>query len=228
MTTSVFFWAPYFFNDCTYYTEDSIASENDDLVVTYDCPEDHYSPLATLFFNTEGAAIRTIISRFDAKGGIIVPWQHMCVYFCAWYFFTITTYGVWTPAGLFLPGIIIGCALGAIYQGIVYQIFDIDLEDPANEDLYKTASVPVLCAAGAMLAGYTRMTYCLVVIMLETTSSINIFVPMTFGILVARNVGATITAGLYSRAIRSKQMPVLKEIIPKSSKMLPIHKVMSK
>lgn len=26
LTTSVFFWAPYFFNDCTHYTQDSIAS----------------------------------------------------------------------------------------------------------------------------------------------------------------------------------------------------------
>ena len=81
----------------------------------YDCPDNNYSPLATLFFNTEGAAIRSIISRFDGSGGILVSWQHMLVYFSAWYFFTITTYGVWTPAGLFLPGIIIGCALGSIY-----------------------------------------------------------------------------------------------------------------
>ena len=54
------------------------------------------------------------------------------------------------------------------------------------KDYYEYGVVPVLCAAGAMLSGYCRLTYCLVVIMLETTSSINIFVPMTFGILVSR------------------------------------------
>ena len=66
--------------------------------------------------------------------------------------------------------------------------------DPnTDQDVYKTASVPVLCAAGAMLSGYTRLTYCLVVIMLETTSSINIFVPMTLAIYVARKVGGMFT-----------------------------------
>jgi len=32
-----------------------------------------------------------------------------------WYVFTITTYGVVIPAGLFLPGIIMGGAIGRIY-----------------------------------------------------------------------------------------------------------------
>ena len=77
-----------------------------------------------------------------------------------------------------------------------------------------------------MLSGYTRLTYCLVVIMLETTSSINIFVPMALAILVARAVGGIFTVGLYSRAIRSKQLPVLKEIIPHDNKNIPIYKIM--
>jgi len=32
---------------------------------------------------------------------------------------TITTYGVWIPAGLFLPGIIMGGALGRLYTNVV-------------------------------------------------------------------------------------------------------------
>ena len=50
----------------------------------------------------------------------------MLVYVAVWYFFTIITYGVWVPAGLFLPGIIIGCALGSIYQELYEKIFSID------------------------------------------------------------------------------------------------------
>ena len=75
-TTSVFFWSPWFANDCIDMTKPGyeVSKENADLVVNYDCPENHYSPLATLFFNTEGAAIRSIISRFEAPGGILVSW----------------------------------------------------------------------------------------------------------------------------------------------------------
>lgn len=41
-----------------------------------------------------------------------------------WFMMTITTYGVWIPAGLFLPGIIMGGALGRLYTNIVQSIFN--------------------------------------------------------------------------------------------------------
>jgi H+/Cl- antiporter ClcA len=41
------------------------------------------------------------------------------LFFAVWYLFTITTYGTNVPAGLFLPGMIIGCILGSIYFEII-------------------------------------------------------------------------------------------------------------
>ncbi len=55
-----------------------------------------------------------------------------------------------------------------------------------------------------MLSAYCRLTYSLVVIMLETTSSINIFLPMMIGIMVARAVGNLFCGSLYDRALRMK------------------------
>ena len=115
-TTSMFFWLPRFLSTergCKPVSD--VDAENMDLLVNFDCPKDQYSPLASMFFNTEGDAIRTIISGFESKGGIQFTWEQLLIYFCAWYFFTIVTYGVWVPAGLFLPGIIIGCAVGGLY-----------------------------------------------------------------------------------------------------------------
>ena len=69
------------------------------------------------------------------------------------------------------------------------------------------AAVPatqVLVGAGAMLSAYCRLTYSLVVIMLETTSSINIFLPMMIGIMAARAVGNLFCGSLYDRALRAK------------------------
>ena len=105
----------------------------------------------------------------------------MVTYLLVWYLFTITTYGVWVPAGLFLPGIIVGCAVGAIYEEINQKLF------PSVDDKdYSASVVPVLLAVGAMLSAYCRMTYSLAVIMMETTASINIFMPMFLAIMVAR------------------------------------------
>jgi H+/Cl- antiporter ClcA len=70
--------------------------------------------LASLFWATEGGVIRNIM---DDK--IVLPLASMFLFFSVWYFFTITTYGTNLPAGLFLPGMIIGCALGAMYAKVV-------------------------------------------------------------------------------------------------------------
>lgn len=78
-----------------------------------------------------------------------------------------------------------------------------------------------------MLGGYTRLTYSLVVIMLETTSSINVFVPMTIGIMTARGIAQFFTRSLYDRAIRMKQMPVLQERIHPSQVQLEATKIMT-
>ena len=55
-----------------------------------------------------------------------------------------------------------------------------------------------------MLAGYTRMTYSLAVIVMETSQAINIFVPVIVSIGVANFVGDRFTRGLYDRAVRGK------------------------
>ncbi len=71
-------------------------------------------------------------------------------------------------------------------------------------------------AASAMLGGYTRLTYSLCVIMLETTQSINYFIPIMFSVLTAVNVGDLFNRSLYERALRAKQIPLLRNYCPKS------------
>ena len=86
----------------------------------------------------------------------------------------------------------------------------------------------VLTGAGAMLSSYTRLTFSLLVIMLETTSSINIFLPMTFSIFTARIVGNFFTNSLYDRALRAKNIPFLRSEAPDNTRNLPAHIVMAK
>lgn len=85
----------------------------------------------------------------------------MLVFFLLWYVFTILTSGTALPAGIFMPCIMIGCALGEMYYTIATYFF------PDNQDLYPQSYA--LIGAAAMLSGSTRMTYSLAVIMLETS-----------------------------------------------------------
>ena len=60
---------------------------------------------------------------------------NMAAFLSVWYFFTITTYGTNVPAGLFLPGMIIGCALGATVFNIAKAMDIIDTTiDPVTGD----------------------------------------------------------------------------------------------
>lgn len=106
---------------------------------------------------------------------------------------------------------IIGCALGnSIYltmdkAGLIF----------GDED--KKAAVGrtyIILACGGFMAGYTRMTYSLAVIIMETSNDIQIFMPMMVTIGIANFVGYGFTRSLYERAVRGKQMPVIKERIP--------------
>lgn len=81
--------------------------------------------------------------------------------------------------------------------------------------------------ATAVLAGYTRLTYSLCVIMLETTQSINFFIPIMISVLVSVLVGDSFNRSIYERALRAKQIPLLRNNCPESCKDVTAYQIMS-
>ena len=65
-----------------------------------------------------------------------------------------------------------------------------------------------------MLMGYCRLTYSLTVMMLETTQAINLFIPMLITMLISYGTGIAFNYSLYNRALRMKQVPMLKSSVP--------------
>lgn len=121
----------------------------------------NYNMLASLFWNTEGAIIRNIINiNFESTIG------EFLIFVAAWYLFTIVTYGTNVPAGLFLPGMIIGCSLGNIMVKTAVDLNILSEDSPTFIDIRKKY---IILGCGAFMAGYTRMTYSLGVILMETT-----------------------------------------------------------
>lgn len=106
------------------------------------------------------------------------------VFVSVWYFYTIITYGTNVPAGLFLPGMIIGCSLGEIYA---HQCYNMGILDDIHYQKYRV--IYIILGMGAMLAGYTRMTYSLAIIVMETSQNMNIFIPIIITIGIANFVG---------------------------------------
>ena len=178
------------------------------------CPDNEYNPLASLIFNTEGGTIRMLMrypdimlhldskdlvgseSQPNANDHLIVV-ENMILFLCVWYIFTIATYGIHVPAGLFLPGILVGCSIGILYLELIRGFFGMTLQQVGGQSY-------IIIGASAMLSGYCRMTYSLAVIMLETTQSINLFLPIMISIMVSHAVARLFTRSLYDYALRAK------------------------
>ena len=95
---------------------------------------------------------------------VLATRMQMIMFAVVWYFFFITTYGIFLPSGLFLPGMIIGCAIGDLYNHFAVGVGLIE-QDQFN-DFRVTFIILAMCS---MLAGYTRMTYSIIVVTMETS-----------------------------------------------------------
>lgn len=135
----------------------------------------------------------------------------MLIFLLIWYFFTITTYGTFVPAGLFLPGMIIGCALGEV---LYMTMDDMNFIYGSQDEKRSVEKSYIVLGCAGFMAGYTRMTYSLAVIIMETSNDIQIFVPIMLTITISNRVGYYFTRSLYERAIRGKQMPLIRDWIP--------------
>ena len=82
-----------------------------------------YNPFAALFWSGEGAIIRNILQTKVT----IVYWE-MIIFTGTWYWWTIITYGTNVPAGLFLPGMIIGCGVGDLFWRLMIHRFQFGID----------------------------------------------------------------------------------------------------
>ena len=98
---------------------------------------------------------------FRKSDYFVIGPENLAYFGLVWYFFTITTYGVKIPAGLFLPGIIMGGVMGRLYAYGIQHV--LGYQDPGEIEQN------TILGSAAMLSGYCRLTYSLTVIMLETT-----------------------------------------------------------
>ena len=89
--------------DCLLETDKNIETN----YIRYKCDKNEFNPLATFLLNPEGTVIKAFLNKeaeFDYKP--------LLLFFFIWYPLTMITYGTAVPAGLFLPGIQIGCSVG--------------------------------------------------------------------------------------------------------------------
>ena len=125
------------------------------------------------------------------------------------------TFGLQIPAGIILPSI----AIGALYGrglGIVVQLFQ---KHHAEWFIFAACEPDVPCVtpgtyaivgAASALAGVTRMTVSIVVIMFELTGALTYVLPIMIAVMLAKWVGDVFSRrGIYESWIQFKAYPYL-------------------
>lgn len=210
LTALMIFYAPLITeSDCE---KEMNSSESHTEFIQYTCESDEFNPLATLLLNPEGNTIRAFMSK-----EAIFAYNPLLLHFLIWFLMTIMTYGTAVPAGLFLPGILIGCSLGRMLTLFV----------STNVEATVQPATYAIIGASAVLAGYSRMTFSLAVIMLETTENVNLFLPIIFTLFISFAVGRLFTRSIYVGALTQKNVPFLVETIPLSHSHLKAKDVMA-
>jgi len=132
--------------------------------------------------------------------------------------FTIFTFGIKVPSGLFVPSLAMGAIAGRLL-GIKVENFTYSLQQHyPNSDLWacqigRECAMPGLYAmvgAAAVLGGVTRMTVSLVVIMFELTGSLEFILPTMAAVMFSKWVGDAICgSGIYDAHIKLNGYPFL-------------------
>lgn len=78
-----------------------------------------------------------------------------------------------------------------------------------------------------MLAGYSRLSFSLAVIMLETTENVNLFLPIIFALFVSFAIGGIFNKSMYAGAVRTKSFPFLNEKVPMCNELITAEQIMS-
>lgn len=176
------------------------------------CPEGMYNPMATFLFNPEGTVIKNFLSK-----KAVFSYETLLLFFLIWFIFTIITYGTAVPAGLFLPGILIGCSLG--------RVLGLFIENYIVQEIHP--STYAIIGAASVLAGYSRLSFSLAVIMLETTENVNLFLPVIFALFISFAVGGIFNKSMYVCAMRIKNFPFLNEHVPMCNELITAEQIMS-
>jgi hypothetical protein len=102
---------------------------------------------------------------------------------------TVLAYGASLPAGVFTPSLFIGGTLGRSIGELLRR----HVGDAVEPGIY------AMVGAGSMLAGVTRITVSLVVIMFELTDGLNYVVPFMLAVLTANVIGNALTDSITDR-----------------------------
>jgi chloride channel 3/4/5 len=135
---------------------------------------------------------------------------------CIKFLLTLFTFGLKIPGGIFVPSLTIGALFGRAVGFTVQALHQTYLGDSYVFEVCKHTSTCIkpaiyaIVGAAAVLAGVTRMTVSLVVIMIEVTNGMQYVLPLMLAIIVSKMVADMLgDESIYIEHIRMNGLPLL-------------------
>lgn len=198
---------PYLADDCQLIADDNVQTAlgpiGDQDFSQFNCPDGSFSPWAAVIYNPLAAVIRIALY---APGSSSLPIGALAAASAYYAFFIIWSFGMPVPAGVFLPGFVLGSVFGRLFGALVQVVF------PARTDLdvESYAFVGVV----SMLSGISRGVS-VSIIALEATAQLNAAYVATLVAFVAKHVADALNPrSIYVVHIELKGMPYLHDVVP--------------
>lgn len=145
-----------------------------------------------------GITIALLPERFHDNAGLRdmlitgeVNWQVALVVFVAYFFLIIIAAGSGAPAGLFVPALSLGSALGYLVGTVEYGSLGVTLP-----------TTYAMVGMGAFLSAVVRVPITSIIMVFETTQDFNLVLPLMIGCAIAYLVAQQIEQGsIYDRIL---------------------------
>lgn len=150
------------------------------------------------------------------------------------FFLASLTFGLQIPAGILLPSM----AVGALYGRVIGLIVEVWQREHPNFIVFASCEPDVPCVtpgtyaiigAASALAGATRMTVSIVVIMFELTGALTYVLPIMIAVMIGKWVGDAMgKRGIYEAWIQFNQYPLLDNRDDKPVPDVPVSQIMTR
>lgn len=190
------------------------------------CAEGEYNDLASLFLVPSEDAIRQLFhfttaataaapsggGNNDGSGGASLTVASVAIFFVAYTALAVLAYGIAVPAGLFIPSLLSGAALGRLageaLNAALLRVGALTGGAQVNVGVY------ALLGAAAVLGGNTRMVISLAVLVIECTGNYQFALPLMVVLFAARFTGGLFGEGIYDLHIKLRKVPILRDAVP--------------
>nr|CCM18407.1 chloride channel protein, putative [Leishmania guyanensis] len=157
-------------------------------------PETTHHPLATLTMTSPYNLLRLLFSRHSA--GLFPAWSlllHLSIYMVG------SSYagGMFISCGTVIPSLLIGAVEGRLI-GVLFQ-----------RPVWADEGVVALIGAAAYFAGISRLTFALVVVVMELTADVSHITCLMLGILLAKGIADKCCHSFYHASLEVKAVPFL-------------------